>query len=99
MTIFTQDEVFVNYDNITKIQCYGDVIEDEEIGSVDVAVFKASLVGGKKVVLGYYAEVEQFDEVMKDLTQWLNEKNDYKLVFKMPAPELYVDKESPDEKE
>ena len=31
MTIFTQDEVLVNYDHVTKIQTYGDVYSDDEI--------------------------------------------------------------------
>ena len=48
MTIFTQEEVFVNYDNVAKIQCYGDVVEDEQMGTVDVAVIKAVLVNRKK---------------------------------------------------
>ncbi len=97
MTIFTQEEVFVNYDNVAKIQCYGDVVEDEQMGTVDVAVIKAVLVNRKKVTLGYYAEADQLEEVMSDLMQWLNEKNDYKQVFKMPAPKLYVDEENPEE--
>lgn len=97
MTIFTQDEAFVNYSNVTKIQCYGDVAAVSDDETVDVIVIKAHLTTGKKVNLGAYAEQDQLDEVLSDLTQWLNEKNDYKQLFRMPAPKLYV--ESPEDSE
>lgn len=101
MTIFTQDEVLVNYDHVTKIQTYGDVYSDDEIEDIDVAVIKAHLDTGKKVVLGFYADVDQYDEVLKDLVQWLNEKNDYKLVFRMPMPtvSISIEEDNPTETE
>lgn len=89
MTIITQDEVFVNYDHVAKIAVFGDVVEDEEVGAVDVAVLKAHLDTGKKVVLGVYAEADQLDEVLKELTQWLGKSSGS--VFTMPSPQVYVD--------
>lgn len=90
MTIITQDEVFVNYDHVVKIAVYGDTVNDEEAGTVDVAVVKAHLDTGKKAVLGVYAEADQLDDVLKDFTHWLGESDAYKQVFTMPAPQLYV---------
>ena len=97
MTILTQDEVFVNYDHVVKIQCSSDYAEIEPTVPMDVAVVKAYLDTGKKVILGVQPEQEQFEEVMADLTKWLNEKNDYKQVFEMPDPQIFIDDEDEEE--
>lgn len=89
MTIITQHNVFVNYDHVVKISVYGDVAEDNEVGYVDVAIFRAHLDTGKKVDLGMYAEDDQLESVVESLTQWIEQSE--KKVFKMPAAKLYVE--------
>lgn len=89
LTILTLEDIFVNYDNVTKIVTYSDVVEDSESGEIDVAVIKAHLVGGKKIILGVYSEPDQLAEVINDLANWFENSNG-KALFRMPVPKMYA---------
>lgn len=97
MTILTQENVIVNYQNVISIAAFQ---VDGEIDDKPVTLFELSAKtvlslktpnyqedsddDENEIKLGDYSTQEKLEAVMKALTNWLNERSDYNCIFTMP---------------
>ena len=103
--ILTQNFTIVSLNGLREINLYGGVVEvekndgkkaNEEIDMIEVsAQFDSTGADSENdngsVSLGLYFTEEEAASVMSSLADWLNEKNDYGRVFRMPQTDLKDD--------
>ena len=87
--ICTQDMTIIGLQHILTIELLGGTITNNKGDSSDAIAVTAALdqeytEGETDIDLGYYFSEEKAVEVMGELVAWLNEKNDYRRVFRMP---------------
>lgn len=83
MTILTQDLTFINFDYIKSIAVMGGVIETPDGKELDALELSATLTDTSEIPLGIFYTEEQIKKVIEELSLWLNEKNDYRQLFKI----------------
>lgn len=101
MTILTQDLTIVNYDYVKTITIMAGEVKISEDKNVDAFELVAEMTDGTEVSLGVFFAESQVEQVIDDITKWLNEVNDYHRLFKIPEhgdlQELHSDYIPPDE--
>lgn len=102
-TIYTQDEVFVNYAHIKKITPYVGSLtqkdsEPEQVYGL-IAEYASSSISiadqenaDNTAELGFYTDEKEFQNVISRLYGWLNECDDRNCIFSMP-PEGFLTRE------
>lgn len=105
-TILTQENVFVNYENVISIVpvCLegesdsGEIVTAYELSANVVTPVPNNDIESPDettISLGIYSSEEELKLVIKKLTNWLNERKDYGCLFKTPlegevAPTQYL---------
>lgn len=84
MTILTQDLTIVNYDYVKTITVMAGEVKISENKNVDAFELVAEMTDGTEVSLGVFFAESQVEQVIDDITKWLNEVNDYHRLFKIP---------------
>ena len=93
-TILTQDNVFVNYENVISIvpvylegESGGETVTAYELSANVVAPVPNDDIespGETTISLGIYSSEEELKSVINLLSGFLNERKDYGCLFKMP---------------
>lgn len=84
MTILTQNLTIVNYDFVKTITAMAGEAEISKDKKVDAFELIAELTDGTEVSLGIFFTENEVEQVIDDITKWLNEINDYHRLFKIP---------------
>lgn len=96
MTIKTQDGILVNYDHVITIAVYGGILTFDGKTEKDGFEIAAGLADGSEVTLANYLSEDSTFDAMEKLEKWLSEKNDYRLIMRMPEPDYLGLKEISD---
>lgn len=92
--ILTQDMTIVGLEHIMTIGLLGGTVTNDKTGKTDDAIAVTAALdqeyteGETDIDLGYYLSDEKANEVMEELVSWLNEKNEYRRVFRMPPSDI-----------
>ncbi len=83
-SILTQNLELVNCYFIKAIQSYEGVVVDDNGKETSVIEIRAALTEKDEVTLGLYLSDTEAAAVMEELAVWHKERNDYRLLYRMP---------------
>lgn len=92
--ILTQDMTIIGMEHIMTIELLGGTVTNDKTGKTDDAIAVTAALdqeyteGETDIDLGYYFSEEKAVGVMDELVSWLNEKNEYRRVFRMPPSDI-----------